>query len=206
MTGAVVTSAASVKALREATGAGMMECKRALAESGGSMEAAKDRLRKKGLASAEKRAGRTASEGTVAAYVHMGRIGTLAEIRCETDFVARTPEFQAFARAVAMHVAAQAPRFLRREDVPGDALARERAIHLEEAAASGKPPQVVEKIVAGKMEKFFGQACLLDQALVVPVDGIEDGTTVGEAVKLVAAKVGEKVEVARVARMALGES
>lgn len=199
-------SAADVKRLREMTGAGMMDCKEALREAGGAFEAAKDVLRKKGLAAAARRAARTAAQGTVAAYAHLGRIGTLLELRCETDFVGRTPEFQAMAKALAMQVAAQTPEFLRREDVPPDRLERERAIYLEEASASGKPPAVVEKMIAGKLEKFFTELCLLDQVLVVPVEGVSEGTKVSAAVAGLAARVGEKIEVARFARFTLGEA
>lgn len=194
----------AVKTLRAETGAGMMACKEALAATGGDLEAAKDHLRKKGLAAAAKRAGRVASEGTVASYVHMGRIGTLVEVRCETDFVARTPEFQALAKALAMQVAAAGPRYLRREEVPADVLERERAIHRE--TVGGKPPHVAEKIVEGKLSKYLSQICLLDQDLVVPVDGVPAEAAVRDAVAAVAAKVGEKVEVARFARIVLGES
>lgn len=194
----------AVKILRAETGAGMMACKEALAATGGDLEAAKEHLRKKGLAAAAKRADRVASEGVIGSYVHMGRIGTLVEVRCETDFVARTPEFQALAKALAMQVAAAGPRYLKREEVPADVLERERAIHRETVV--GKPPHVAEKIVEGKVSKYLSQICLLDQDLVVPVDGVPPNASVRDAIAAVAAKVGEKVEVVRFARIALGES
>jgi elongation factor Ts len=194
-------SAQMVKELRERTGAGMMDCKAALAETGGDMEKAVDVLRKKGLAAAAKKAGRVAAEGLVASYIHAGgKIGVLVEVNCETDFVARTERFQELVKDVAMHVAASDPRFVRREEVPGDLLERERAIFRDQAAASGKPPQVIEKIVEGKLEKFYAESCLLEQAFVKNPD-----VTVGQMVTEAVAKIGENIQVRRFARYRLGE-
>ena len=194
-------SAQMVKELRERTGAGMMDCKAALAETGGDLEKAIDTLRKKGLAAAAKKAGRVAAEGLVHSYIHPGgKIGVLVEINCETDFVARTEAFQELAKDVAMHVAAADPRFVRREEVTEDVLARERAIYAEQAAASGKPAAVVEKIVAGKMDKFYAEACLLEQPFVKNPD-----QTVGQMVQEQVAKIGENIQVRRFARYKLGE-
>ena len=194
-------SAQMVKELRERTGAGMMDCKAALAETGGDLEKAIDTLRKKGLAAAAKKAGRVAAEGLVHSYIHPGgKIGVLVEINCETDFVARTEQFQELAKDVAMHVAAADPRFVRREEVTEDVLARERAIYAEQAAASGKPAAVVEKIVVGKMDKFYAEACLLEQPFVKNPD-----QTVGQMVQEQVAKIGENIQVRRFARYKLGE-
>src|SRR5262249_31342404 len=153
--------------LRERTGAPMMDCKSALTEAKGDMDQAVDVLRKKGLAAAAKKAGRVTAEGAVGSYIHgAGKIGVLVEVNCETDFVARTDGFQELVRDIAMHIAAADPRFLHRDEVTADVLDRERAIFREQAAASGKPPAVVERIVAGKMEKFYGEFVLLEQPFV----------------------------------------
>jgi elongation factor Ts len=179
----------------------MMDCKAALAESGGDLEKAIDALRKKGLAAAAKRAGRVAAEGLVTSYIHAGgKLGVLLEVNCETDFVGRTEEFQDLVRDVAMHVAAADPRYVRREEVPAGDLERERAIFREQAAASGKPAQVIEKIVEGKIEKFFAEACLLEQPFVKNPD-----QTVGQLVQEKVAKIGENIQVRRFARFKLGE-
>jgi elongation factor Ts len=194
-------TAAEVKALRERTGAGMMECKAALTEAGGNMEEAVTVLRKRGLAQAAKRAGRNTSQGLVASYIHMGgKIGVLVEVNCESDFVARTEGFQTLAKEVAMHIAAADPRYVRREDVPPDVLESERAIYLAQFEGSGKPPQVVEKIVEGKLGSYYAQAVLLEQPWVR-----DPAITVGELVKQAIAKTGENVTVARFARFKLGE-
>jgi elongation factor Ts len=194
-------SAQMVKELRERTGAGMMDCKAALAEAGGDLEKAIDALRKRGLAAAAKRAGRVAAEGAVASYIHAGgKLGVLVEVNCETDFVGRTEEFQELVRDVAMHVAAADPRYVRREEVPAEALERERAIFREQAAASGKPAQVIEKIVEGKLEKFYAESCLLEQPFVKNPD-----LTVGQLVQEKVAKIGENIQVRRFARFKLGE-
>jgi elongation factor Ts len=194
-------TAQMVKELRERTGAGMMDCKSALTETGGDMEKAVDALRKKGLAAAAKKAGRVAAEGLVGSYIHAGgRIGVLLEVNCETDFVARTEAFQELVKDVAMHVAASDPRFVRREEVTADVLERERAIYREQAAASGKPPQVVERIIEGKIEKFYAEACLLEQPFVKNPD-----VTVGQMVTEAVARIGENIQVRRFARFKLGE-
>lgn len=194
-------TAAEVKALREKTGAGMMECKAALTETGGNMDEAVTVLRKRGLAQAAKRAGRATSQGIVGSYIHMGgKIGVLVEVNCESDFVARTEGFQTLVKEIAMHIAAADPRYLRREDVPADVLEQERAIYRAQFEGSGKPPQVVEKIVEGKLGAFFSQAVLLDQPSVR-----DQSVTVGDLVKQAIAKTGENIAVARFARFKLGE-
>jgi elongation factor Ts len=190
-----------VKELRDRTGAGMMDCKAALADAQGDLEKAVDVLRKKGLAAAAKKAGRVAADGMVASYIHAGgKLGVLLEVNCETDFVARTEDFQDLAKDIAMHVAAAEPRWVRREEVPADVLDRERAIFREQAAASGKPANVVEKIVDGKLEKFYAESCLLEQAFVKNPD-----QTVAQLVQEKVAKIGENIQVRRFARFKLGE-
>ena len=190
-----------VKELRERTGAGMMDCKNALLETKGDMEQAIDYLRKKGLASAAKKAGRVTAEGAVASYIHAGgKIGVLVEINCETDFVARTDQFQELVRDVAMHIAAADPRFLRREEVTEDVLSRERDIIRERTLAEGKPEKVVDKIVEGRMEKFFSESVLLEQPFVKDPD-----KTVGELIAERIGKIGENIQVRRFARFKLGE-
>jgi elongation factor Ts len=190
-----------VKELRERTGAGMMDCKNALLETKGDMEQAIDYLRKKGLASAAKKAGRVTAEGAVASYIHAGgKIGVLVEINCETDFVARTDQFQELVRDVAMHIAAADPRFLRREEVTEDVLSRERDVIRERTLAEGKPEKVVDKIVEGRMEKFFAESVLLEQPFVKDPD-----RTVGELIAERIGKIGENIQVRRFARFKLGE-
>jgi len=197
---AEITSAL-VKELRERTGAGMMDCKNALLEANGQMEQAIDLLRTKGLASAAKKAGRVAAEGVVGSYIHAGgKIGVLVEVNCETDFVARTDEFQALVRDIAMHIAAADPRFVRREEVTEDVLARERAVQREKTLAEGKPEKVVDKIVEGRMEKFFAEQVLLEQPFVKDPD-----KTVGDLITAKVAKIGENVQVRRFSRFKLGE-
>jgi elongation factor Ts len=201
MTDPVRVPADVVKRLRDETGAGMMDCKRALVESGGDLERARDILRTKGLASAHKRRGRQASEGLVEAYVHPGgRIGVLVELACETDFVARTEEFRRLAREIAMQVAARDPRWISRDEVPTDTVEGERKIYLEQARATGKPDNVVDRIVEGKLETFFKEAVLLDQPSIR-----EDSRSVDDLVKEVASKVGENVVVRQFARFELGK-
>ncbi len=186
-------NASDVKKLRDMTGAGMMDCKKALGETGGDFDKAVDYLRKKGIASAEKRAGREATEGIIQHYVHFDqKKGCLVELNCETDFVARTDVFQAFAKDVALHVVAKRPAYLKSEDVPADVLEREKAIHREQAAESGKPAQVVEKIIEGRLAKFYEEVCLLNQAFVK-----DDSKTVGDMVKELAGKLGENVQIRR---------
>ncbi len=194
-------TAKMVKELRERTGAGMMDCKGALAETQGDMEKAIDVLRKKGMASAAKRAGRVASEGLVGSYIHAGgKIGVLVEINCETDFVARTDDFQELVKDVAMHIAAADPRFVRREEVTPEILERERAIYVEQAKASGKPEAVIQKMVDGTMEKFYAETVLLEQPFIKNTD-----LTVGQMVAEKVGKIGENIQVRRFSRFRLGE-
>src|SRR5918992_4842546 len=156
-------NAATVKKLRDLTGAGMMECKAALTEANGDIEAATTILRKRGLAQATKKAGRSTNEGLIGSYIHMGgKIGVLVEVNCESDFVARTEDFQNLAREIAMHVAAASPQYVKREDVPADVLEREKDIYRGQMAGQNKPAQVIDKIVEGKLGSFFEQVCLVD--------------------------------------------
>jgi elongation factor Ts len=197
----VTIPADQVKRLRELTGAGMMDCKRALEETGGDVDRAVEVLRLKGLADSKKRAGRVARDGVVDAYIHMnGRLGVLVEVNCETDFVANTEGFRTAARDIAMHVAASDPRWISREDVPEDVVDGERKLYAEQAREQGKPDNVIDRIVQGKLEAFYKDNCLLDQSFVR-----DDTKTVGELVAETSAKVGEKVEVRRFARFKLGE-
>jgi elongation factor Ts len=199
--GNVAISADQVKRLRELTGAGMMDCKRALGEAGGDLERAIELLRVKGLADAKKRQGRTAREGVVDAYIHMrGRLGVLVEVNCETDFVADTEAFRALVRDVAMHIAAANPKWISREEVPEDVVEGERKLYAEQAREQGKPDNVLDRIVEGKLEAFFKDSCLLDQPFIR-----DDTKNVGQLVAEASAKVGEKVEVRRFARFKLGE-
>lgn len=195
-------SAALVRDLREKTGAGFMDCKKALAESSGDVDKAVTYLREKGLAAAAKRASRTASEGQVASYIHAnGKIGVLIEVNCETDFVARTPEFQGLVKDLAMQVAAASPRFLRREEVPAVVLEAERSIFRAQAEGTGKPAAVIEKIVDGKIDKFFADICLLEQPFIK-----EPQRSVGQLVTDAIAKIGENIVVRRFSRFQLGEA
>ena len=194
-------TAQSVRMLRQKTGLGMMDCKKALQETGGDSEKAIEYLRKQGLSAVEKRAGRDASEGLIQAYIHQGsRLGVLLEVNCETDFVARTDDFQEFAKDVAMHIAASQPLAVDREGVPADAAERERAIFLEQAKNEGKPEHIAEKIVEGRMEKFYQENCLMEQVFVKNPD-----QTIGELVTEITAKIGEKITVRRFERFVLGE-
>jgi elongation factor Ts len=194
-------TAQMVKQLRERTGAPMMDCKGCLTEAGGDMEKAVDLLRKKGLAAAAKKAGRTTAEGAVGSYIHGGgKIGVLVEVNCETDFVARTDEFQDLVRDIAMHIAATDPRAVRREEVTEDILDRERAIFREQALASGKPANVVDKIVDGKIEKYFSEFVLLEQPFVKDPD-----KTVGQMIAEKVGRIGENIQVRRFVRFKLGE-
>ncbi len=194
-------TAGMVRELRDRTGAGMMDCKKALSESDGDVEKATVYLREKGLAAAAKRASRTAAEGAVGSYIHAGgKIGVLIEVNCETDFVARTDDFQDLVRELAMQVAAANPRYLNREEVPADVVEQERAIFKTQAAESGKPEQVIEKIVTGKIEKFFGEVCLLEQSFIK-----EPEKKVGDLVTDAVAKMGENLVVRRFARFQLGD-
>jgi elongation factor Ts len=194
-------TAEMVKDLRERTGAPMMDCKKALTETGGDAEKAVDELRKRGIAKAAKKAGRATSEGVVGSYIHAGgKIGVLVEIACETDFVARTDDFQDLVRDVAMHIAAAEPRFVRREEVDDAVLAHERQLFREQAVEAGKPEQVIDRIVDGKIEKFYSEAVLLEQPFVKDSD-----KTVGELVAGMVGKLGENIQVRRFARYRLGE-
>ena len=194
-------TAKMVKELRDKTGAPMMDCKKALAETGGNLEKAVDELRKTGVAAAAKRAGRTTAEGAVGSYIHAGgKIGVLLEIACETDFVARTDDFQNLMKDVAMHVAATDPRFIRREQVTPEVIQREEAVHRDQAAASGKPAEIADRIVTGKMEKFYSESVLLEQAFVKNPD-----LTVADLVAEKVGKLGENIQVRRFARFRLGE-
>jgi elongation factor Ts len=197
----IAISAQAVKELRERTGAGMMECKAALTEAGGDMEAAIDILRSRGAAKAAKRAEREAREGAIGSYIHMGgKIGVLVEINCETDFVARNDAFQGLVRDIAMHVAAASPVAIRREDFPAELVERERNVYREQMKESGKPEQIWDKIVQGKIDKFYQEQALLEQPYVKNPD-----ITVGQLITDVAAKTGEKIEIRRFTRFALGE-
>lgn len=190
-----------VKDLRQRTGAGIVDCKAALQEAGGSIEAAIDYLRKKGLATAAKKAGRIATDGLVASYIHAGgKMGVLVEINCETDFVAKTGDFQEFVKNMAMHIAAANPQFIRREDVPSDILEKEREIYRTQALDSGKPEKVIDKIVEGKLERFYSETCLLEQTYIRDSD-----VTVKEVLDGMIGKLGENIAIRRFARFQLGE-
>jgi len=193
---------AQVKELRERTGAGIVDCQRALTESGGDVEKAIVFLREKGLATAAKKAGRVAAQGAVSAYVHGGgKIGVLVEVNCETDFVARTEEFQRLVKDLAMQVAAANPRYVRRDEVSEAERERERAIYRAQTAQSGKPAAVIERIVQGKLEKFYSETCLLEQPFIR-----EPGKTIDQIVKEVVARTGENIVVRRFARFQVGEA
>jgi len=194
-------SASLVKELRDRTGAGMMDCKRALQETAGDLEAAAEYLRKQGIAKADKKADRKANEGLVHSYIHQGgKIGVLVEINCETDFVARTDDFQAFCHEIAMQIAAASPQYLRREEISEDILAKEKEILREAALNEGKPENVVDRIVEGKLEKYFEQVCLLEQPYIRDSD-----KSVEEVLKEAIASLGENIQIARFTRYALGE-
>ncbi len=194
-------SAKDVKALRDRTGAGMMECKRALTETEGDLEAAIDLLRAKGAAKAAKRADKSTNEGTIGSYIHFdNRTAVIVEVNCETDFVANTDDFKALARDLATHIAASAPVAVSAEDIPADVIERERQVYMEQVKEQGKPPQVQEKIVEGKLRKFFEENALLNQPFVKDTD-----KTIDQLITDVAAKIGEKIEVARFARLKVGE-
>lgn len=194
-------SSQMVKELRERTGAGMMDCKRALEETAGDAEAAIRLLRERGQSQAAKKAGREAREGAVVSYIHGGRIGVLVEVNCETDFVARNHDFQEFAREVAMQVAASAPRYVRRDEVPEAEVDTERQILRTQAEGSGKPAAVVEKMVEGRLEKFYERVCLLDQPYIRQQD-----KTMSQLLTDLVARVGENIQVRRFVRWELGEA
>jgi elongation factor Ts len=192
-------NAAMVKKLRDATGAGMMECKSALTEAGGDFEAAMTLLRKRGLATAAKKAGRSTSEGLIGHYIHMGgKIGVLVEINCESDFVARTDKFQELTREIAMHIAAASPTYVRREDVPADLVEREKEIYRDQV--KGKPAQVIDKIVEGKLNSYYQQFCLMEQASVR-----DPNVTIQQLVQDAIRILGENITISRFVRMKVGE-
>ncbi|MHB1021853.1 MAG: translation elongation factor Ts [Acidobacteriaceae bacterium] len=191
-----------VKELREKTGAPMGDCLKALQEAKGDMEEAVVVLRKRGMASAAKKASRTANEGSIGTYIHAGgKIGVMIEVNCESDFVARTDDFQDLLKDIAMHIAATDPRYIRREDVTPEDMEREKEIYRAQAAATGKPAPVVEKIVEGKMSKFYEEVCLLDQPFIK-----EQSVTIGDLVKQRIAKLGENIAVRRFARFKVGDA
>ncbi|NWG13718.1 MAG: translation elongation factor Ts [Acidobacteria bacterium] len=189
-----------VKELREKTGVGVMECKTALQEANGDLDTAVTILRKKGLASLAKKAGRETRDGLIGAYVHNGKIGVLVEVNCETDFVARNSDFQALTKDLAMHIAASDPRFVRKEDVTEDVLAKEREILREQARATGKPENVLDKIVEGRMSKFYAEMCLLEQPFVK-----EPSITVRDHIAAYIQKIGENIQVRRFVRFKVGD-
>ncbi len=198
---ATAITADLVKTLRERTGAGMMDCKAALAETNGDMEKAVDVLRTRGLASAAKKTGRATSEGVVSSYIHMGgKIGVLVEVNCESDFVARTEDFQRLVKELGLQIAAAAPLYVSRDEVPADVLEREKAIYREQMAASGKPATVIDKIVDGKLNSYYEQFCLLEQPSIR-----DPKVKVEELIKAVIGKLGENIAVARFARFKVGE-
>jgi len=194
-------TAAMVKQLREKTGAGMMDCKQALSGCDGDLEKAVEFLRKKGLATAQKRAGRAVSEGTVQSYIHMGgKLGVMVEVGCESDFVAKNEDFTEFAHNIAMHIAATNPVSIRPEDVPEEVVAREMEIYRAQALETGKPEQIVDKIAAGKMQKFYKENCLLNQGYVRNPE-----ITVQDLLNELIAKIGENISIKRFARFQVGE-
>ena len=194
-------SASMVKQLREQTGAGMMDCKEALTTCDGDIEKAVDFLRKKGLAKAAKRAGRETAEGVIESYIHMGgKIGVMVEVNCESDFVAKTDDFKEFARNIAMHIAATSPAGVEAEDVPKDLIERERQVYREQTLEMGKPENMVDKIVEGKIKKFFKEACLMEQAYVK-----DPNISIRDYLNETVAKIGESIRIKRFTRYQLGE-
>ena len=194
--------ASLVKTLRERTGAGMMECKAALTEAKGDLEAAIDILRKRGLSQAAKKAGRSMGEGLIGSYIHLGgKIGVLVELNCESDFVARTDDFQTLLKEIALQVAAASPQYARREDVPTDVLDRERGIYRAQMEASGKPANVLDKIIEGKLNSFYSQVVLLDQPSIR-----DPKVTISQMVQAAIAKLGENISVARFVRFKVGDA
>ena len=191
-----------VKDLREATGAGMMDCKQALMETNGDFDKAVTWLREKGMASAAKRADREASEGAVFSYIHLGgKIGVMAEINCETDFVARGEKFQQFCKDICLHICSANPKYLRREDIPAEVIAAEKDIYVKQAAETGKPANVCEKIAEGMLNKWYKTACLMEQGFVKDPE-----RTIEEIAKELSGLIGEKIQVRRFARFQLGEA
>ena len=191
-----------VKELREKTGAGMLDCKNALEKANGDINKAVELLREKGLSVAQKRSSKVASQGAIGSYIHMnGKIGVLLEVNCETDFVANTEDFQNFLHEVAMQIAAANPKYVRREEVPEDIIAKEKEIYTKQLEEQKKPPQVIEKIVAGKIEKFYEEVCLMDQPYIR-----DDKKKINDLLKELVAKLGENIVVRRFARFQLGEA
>ena len=194
-------TASLVKELRDKTGAGMMECKAALTEANGNEEEAITLLRKRGLAQAAKRAGRATAQGTIGTYIHLGgRIGVMVEVNCESDFVARTDDFNSLVKEVAMHIAAADPKWVRREDVPAEAIEKEKGIYRAQMEGQNKPANVIEKIVDGKLDSYFAQVCLLDQPSVR-----DQNVTIKQMVAAATAKTGENITISRFVRFKLGE-
>jgi len=194
-------TAATVKQLRDKTGAGMMECKGALTEANGDMEAAITLLRKRGLAQAAKRAGRTTAQGLIGSYIHLGgKIGVLVEVNCESDFVARTEDFGNLVKELGMHIAAAAPKWLRREDVPAEEVDKEKAIYRSQMEKENKPAHVIDKIIEGKLGSFYSQFVLLDQPTIR-----DDKVTVSQLVAQASAKTGENIQISRFVRFRVGE-
>lgn len=195
-------SADTVKKLREKTGVGLMDCKEALKNSNGDMEKAVDYLREKGLAKMQKRMGRVASEGTVASYIHTGgKVGSIVEVNCETDFVAKTDQFQEFVKDIAMQITASNPLYVKREDVPQEHIEREKTIYRNQALESGKPEKIIEKIAEGKMEKFYQEVCLIEQSFIKNPD-----VTIKDLLEELLVKTGEKIVINRFVRFQLGET
>ena len=195
-------TAKMVKQLRDKTGAGIMDCKRALAKAGGDIDQAELNLRKRGIDVARKKAGRKAQEGLIGAYVHPGsKLGVIVEVNCESDFVARTDDFQRLVHDIAMHVAATDPRFIRKEDVDDEVLEKEREVQRARALDAGKPEKIVDKIVEGRMKKFYEEVCLLEQPFVK-----DNASTVGELITQMVSKLGENILVSRMARFKVGEA
>ena len=193
-------TAGAIKELREQTGVGMMDCKKALTEADGDIKKALELLRKKGLALAAKRSSRTASEGLIFSYIHMNKIGVLLEVNCETDFVAKTDDFQDLVKNVAMHIAAANPSYVRREEIPAEVIEKEKEIYASQV--KDKPAQVIEKILEGKIEKFYSESCLMDQVF---VKDEEQKNTINDMLIETIAKLGEKIVVNRFSRFQLGE-
>jgi elongation factor Ts len=195
-------SADLVKKLREKTGVGLMDCKEALRAADGDMEKAVDFLREKGLAKLAKRTGRAATEGSISSYIHTGgKVGAMAEVNCETDFVAKTDEFQGFVKDVVMQITASNPSYIRREDIPSEVLEREKTIYRNQARDSGKPEKILDKIAEGKLEKFYQEVCLMEQSFIKNTD-----ITIKELLEELVTKLGENIVIRRFARFQLGET
>jgi len=198
----MAVDATLVRDLRERTGAGILDCQKALVQASGDLNKAIDLLRQKGLATAQKKAGRMTNDGLIASYIHAGsKLGVLVEVNCETDFVAKTDDFQELARDLAMHIAAATPAYVKREDVPAEVVEKEKEIYLAQAKESGKPAPVLDKIVAGRVEKFYAETCLMEQPYVK-----DPAVVVKELLSQKIAKLGENISVRRFSRFRLGET